>query len=285
MHIIRKIVSLQAKISSMRKVFSFLFIILINSTLCFSNDTVPIKKSFLETWSEYRKDPREPRPPRPHHEPRENGIGKRVTLGLSFGIGPDWLNPRTDSLYRNGPIVALKYGIPIDINFNQKENYYFTTGIFFNHSGGKFHLTGLGYGADSVLRILDRQYSAIYLTIPTGIKLKTPSMNGFVVAANFGLYHSFRLNAKVFDKYRFQGNDVKTNKYMYMDETALFREAGYIGLGMEYVVTDNFRLYFYAIYNHTFTNFFNPKKSYNLANDVKDKASLGGVELQIGLCF
>ena len=269
----------------MRKAFSFLFIVLISSMFCFSNDTIPTGKSTPDFWSVYRKDPRDPRPPRPHHEPHESGFGKRVTLGLSFGIGPDWLNPRTDSLYRNGPIVALKYGIPIDINFNHKENYYFTTGLFFNHSGGKLHFTGIGYAADSSLRVLDRQYSAIYLTIPTGIKLKTPSMNGFVVAANFGLYHSFRLNAKAFDKYHAHGDNVKTNKYMYMDETALFREAGYIGLGMEYVVTDNFRLYFYTIYNHTFTNFFNPRKSYNLANGTKDKASLGGVELQIGLCF
>ncbi len=227
------------------------------------------------------RNPRPERPSRPSH----GGFGKRISLGLSFGMGPNWLNPRSDSLNRGGVTLALKYGIPIDVNFTQKENYYFTTGLFFNHSGGKLAFNGIAAGTDNQLLPLTRQYSAIYVTIPTGIKLKTPSMDGFVIAANFGLYHSFRINAKASDQYSFQGDEVKSDKYMYTESAALFSETGFIGLGTEYVVSDNFRVYFYALYNHSFLNYFNPKNSNNLATGAKDKATVGGVELQIGLSF
>lgn len=261
----------------MRKLLLIVLVLSLWGGSCYASDTLLLQKD-----GESGVMRREPRMPR---EPRPSGFGRRVSLGVSFGIGPAWLNPKTDSIYRNGPVLSMKYGIPIDINFNQKENYYFTTGVFFKHCGGKFHFCGQAYGADTLHRIIDRQYSAIYLTIPTGIKLKTSSINGFVVTANFGLYHSFRLTAKAFDKYHIFGEDVKTPKYIYTQETALFQEAGYIGLGVEYVVTDNFRIYFSAIYDHAFTNFFNPRLSNTLANGTKDRATQGNVEFQIGLCF
>lgn len=264
----------------MRKLLFFALIVLMGSPNCFSKDTLSIRSAAPLVPRSMERQPRPPKEGRPG-----NGFGKRFTLGLAFGIGPDWLNPHTDSLYRNGPVVGLKYGIPFDINFTDKENYYFTSGIFFQHSGGNLSFQGIGEGTDSLLLPVERRYSAIYLTIPTGIKLKTPSMKGFVIAANFGLYHSFRLNAKASDRYELLGEDVQTEKYMYTEKTSLFRESGYIGLGTEYVVTGSFRVYFYALYHHTFTNFFNPKNSHSLADETKDRASIGGVELQIGLCF
>ncbi|MBO4644950.1 MAG: hypothetical protein J5642_00355 [Bacteroidales bacterium] len=261
----------------MRHNLFFLFILLFFSVLT-SNGT-PVDPPYGSQFP--NSEERKPREPKSH----DGNFGKRVTLGVTFGIGPDWLNPRTDSLHRNGTVLALKYGIAIDVNFTTKENYYFTTGVFFNHSGGHLAFEGFGFGADSLVRDIERRYSSIYVTIPTGIKLKTNSMKGWVVAANFGLYHSIRLTAKASDKYYFGNERRKTEKYMYRDQTALFREAGYIGVGTEYVVSGSFRVFFYALYAHTFTNFFNPKKSMNMASGGKDKANIGGVEFQIGLCF
>lgn len=233
-----------------------------------------------EQWPGLHKDrtPRQ-RPQRPH----DGDFGKRVTLGVAFGIGPGWLNPRTDSIDRAGVINTMRYGIPLDINFTVKNNYYFTTGIFFSHSGGKFRLV------DDIenkgVTELVRRYHAIYLTLPTGIKLKTPSLKGFVVAAQFGFFHSIRLTSKASDIYDEGGDKIKGDKYMYTKETAFFREAGFIGLGMEYVIKDDFRLYFYTTYTHSFLNFYSPEAGFNLLSATKMKATTGNVEFMVGICF
>ena len=164
-----------------------------------------------DQWTGVYRDrpPREPRHPRPHR-PHDADFGKRVTLGVAFGIGPGWLNPRTDSVTRAGIVNTMRYGIPLDINFTTKNNYYFTTGVFFSHSGGKLRFADVieNVGIGEVVR----KYNAIYLSLPTGIKLKTPSMKGVVVAAQFGFLHSFRLTAKASDTYETSERKVTTDK-------------------------------------------------------------------------
>ena len=237
-----------------------------------------------DQWTGVYRDrpPREPRNPRPHR-PHDADFGKRVTLGVAFGIGPGWLNPRTDSVTRAGIVNTMRYGIPLDINFTTKNNYYFTTGVFFSHSGGKLRFVDVieNVGIGEVVR----KYNAIYLSLPTGIKLKTPSMKGVVVAAQFGFLHSFRLTAKASDTYETSERKVTTDKYMYTKQTAWFREAGFIGLGLEYVIKDDFRVYFYATYDHTFVNFFGKKAEPNLLSGKAMRATAGNVEFMVGICF
>lgn len=229
---------------------------------------------------DYRDRPqRPPRSPRPH----DADFGKRVTLGVAFGVGPGWLNPRTDSVERAGIVSTLRYGIPLDINFTTKNNYYFTTGLFFSHLGGKLRL--VDDIEDVGIVETARKYNAIYLTLPTGIKLKTPSMKGFVVAAQFGLFHSFRLTAKASDTYEVGEEKVKTDKYTYTKETAWFREAGFIGLGLEYVIKDDFRVYFYATYAHTFINYFGNKAKPDLLSGKDMRATAANIEFLVGICF
>lgn len=234
-----------------------------------------------DQWPGVYRDrpPRPPRPPRPY----DSDFGKRVTLGVAFGIGPGWLNPRTDSVNRAGVVNTMRYGIPLDINFTTKNNYYFTTGVFFSHLGGKLRFVD-DIEEVGVLETV-RHYNAIYLTLPTGIKLKTPSMEGFVVAAQFGFFHSFRLTAKAYDEYEVGEEKVTTNKYMYTKQTAWFREAGFIGLGMEYVIQDDFRIYFYATYAHTFVNFFGKLAEPNLLSGNVMKGTASNVEFLVGICF
>lgn len=237
-----------------------------------------------DQWTGVYRDrpPREPRNPRPHR-PHDADFGKRVTLGVAFGIGPGWLNPRTDSVTRAGIVNTMRYGIPLDINFTTKNNYYFTTGVFFSHSGGKLRFVDVieNVGIGEIVR----KYNAIYLSLPTGIKLKTPSMKGVVVAAQFGFLHSFRLTAKASDTYETSERKVTTDKYMYTKQTAWFREAGFIGLGLEYVIKDDFRVYFYATYDHTFVNFFGKKAEPNLLSGKAMRATAGNVEFMVGICF
>ena len=72
---------------------------------------------------------------------------------------------------------------------------------------------------------------------------------------------------------------------MYTKQTAWFREAGFIGLGLEYVIKDDFRVYFYATYDHTFVNFFGKKAEPNLLSGKAMRATAGNVEFMVGICF
>lgn len=110
-------------------------------------------------------------------------------------------------------------------------------------------------------------------------------MNNFVIATHFGLYHSLRLSSRASDQYIVNNETKELKKYVYTNETALFREAAYIGLGVEYIIKEDFRAYFYAIYSHSFLNYFNPSQSHIFSNGDKEKATLANLEFQFGLSF
>lgn len=218
--------------------------------------------------------------PGSHH----TGQGRRVSLGICVGSGLDWLMPRGDSLEMKqaGPIATLRYGIPLDINFTKANNYYLTTGIYFQHLGGKAKLslpytgiTGETVWPDQYVRT----YRAIYLTIPVGVKLKTPDFSNFVFVANFGLQQSFLIQAKAIDKITYKGitETVENNKYY--KQTAFFREAGYLGVGLEYIIKDDFRVWLNTNFAYTFTNYFAYK------NALKEKGNLMSLEISIGCNF
>lgn len=253
-----------------------LIILLINSVFCFSISPISIDTNDGNEVILQRK---------PHERGPYTGHGRRFTLGVAFGIGMDWLNPQADDLVRNGTVFGIKYGIPIDINFTDKDNYYFSFGLFFNHTGGKLKFQTIFENDNTQEVTTERKFNTSYITIPTGIKLKTPSMKNFVIATHFGLYHSFRLSSRASDQYIANDGPQELKKYVYTKETALFREAAYIGLGVEYIIKEDFRAYFYAIYSHSFLNYFNPTQSHLLASGDKEKATLANLEFQFGLSF
>lgn len=210
--------------------------------------------------------------------------GRRYTLGFTFGTGADWMVVRGDSALRAGAVVNLRYGVPIDINFTKASNYYFTTGLLMHHSGGKTKFDEMVYSngeethAQNVTKT--RTYRSIYLTIPTGIKLKTPDFKKFVFGVNLGLYHSFRLTSRTVDKFTIGNSETTEKNNKFEKSTALFREAGYLGIGLEYIIKNDFRAYFYMNYAYTFTNYFSKK-----ARSATQDAKLNSVEFVLGCTF
>ena len=125
----------------------------------------------------------------------------------------------------------------------------------FHHLGGKlkFNLYDDNSPTDSV--VTNRLYRSIFLTIPTGVKLKTPQFKNFVFGVNFGLYHSFLLSAKSYDKYSIGNTDIKKTNSPYVNQMAIFREAGYLGIGGEYIIKGEFRVFMYVNYAYSFNQF------------------------------
>lgn len=210
--------------------------------------------------------------------------GKRVAIGLTVGPSIDWLSPKTEGYEGDGASLGLRYGIPVDINFTSADNYYFSTGIKFEHTGGKLAFPFISDATKNKVN-LSRKYNALYLTIPTGIKLKTPNFGNFVFAGNFGFLHGFKLSCKTKDTWTDEnGHKVIPDQKEEYKNCAFFKESIFVGLGGEYVIRDSFRASLYINYAYTMTNFF-ANKAVNPVNNLKEKGTLGTVEFLFGIHF
>lgn len=214
--------------------------------------------------------------------------GRRVSVGIAVGPGMNWLQPKIPYYGKGKNSFSIHVGVPIDINFTKATNYYFSTGLFFDYaSGNLIYQDTATIISKPMLALIDRTYKAYYITIPTGIKLKTPNFNKFVIAASFGMYHSILLSASNEDKVSMDDfGDIDPSLVTPEQIKPLWiREAVYAGLGLEYVINTNFRSYIYVNFTHTFTNYFNGKKCYNGYYKTKEVAKLNGLELILGLNF
>jgi len=220
--------------------------------------------------------------------------GKRVSIGVSIGPSMDWLASRTDGYEKDGTILGLRYGIPLDINLTKSTNFYFSTGVKFANTGGKLRFDDIFTINVNNINIFDatrrRKYNAMYVGIPTGVKLKTPTFNNFVIGGHVGLEHGFLISSKKLDELdviildtKLTAKDEKKSKYT---DGYMFRESVYAGLGLEYIIKDSFRVNFYVNYNYTLNNFFKKNNSTkNIVTGLQEKANLHGVEFLLGFSF
>lgn len=209
----------------------------------------------------------------------ENHKGRRLSVGVCVGPAADWLAPNSEGYEKKGSVGGIRYGVLLDVNLSHQSNYYFSTGILFQHLGGKLIVPFKS--GDSLVQ---RKYTAVFLAIPTGLKFKTPSFNNFVFAVNFGLFHGFNLNSKKIDIYETNGQETKEKGKSDYKEVAFFEEAVYGGVGVEYVIKEDFRVSFYINYSYTFTNYFN-KKSESIVDNKRLKGNHNGIEFVIGAFF
>ena len=219
---------------------------------------------------------------------KDPGFGGRVNFGVTFAPTINWMYPHTEGYDKNGVIAGMRYGVNVNINLTERKNFYFSTGLFPEHAGGKMKfLDNIPIGsflvADSVPT--QRTYRSIYLTIPTMVTLKTNSINNFFICGNAGLLHSFNLNATATDSYMI-GTEVWSRERKDSQEAALFKEAFIAGVGFEYSVTENMRAGLMVNYVQSFTNYFKGKgKAQNSLSKLDQRANLGYVEIALNINF
>lgn len=234
-------------------------------------------------------------PPPPGDHPRMNatyikdrGVGSRVNFGVTFAPTINWMYDHTTGYEKNGVVMGMRYGLNLNINLTHGKNFYFSTGLFAEHTGGKMKfLDNIPIGplgiADSMLT--QRTYRSIYLSIPTGITMKTNSINNFYICGNVGLMHSFNLNASNIDSYYF-GEELWSRQRVSSDEAALFKESFFVGVGFEYAVTPSMRAGVMINYAQSFTNYFKGQgKARNGLSGVDQRANLGCVEIALNINF
>lgn len=210
---------------------------------------------------------------------------KRLVIGLSVGSGPDWLGaPLTEGYTKKKTIANLKYGINLDVNLSKSSNYYFSTGLFFSHNGGILEFMDVKEKEsfkDTVLN--SRLYRSVYLCVPFGLNLKTPTFGRFIVTFDVGILSSFKISAKGKDSYTFLNTSVSEEEIK--DVNAFFwKESVYVGAGTEFIIKGDLKLFLTINYVHTFTNFFN-RKAVNSYTTLSETAHQKGVEFNIGILF
>lgn len=219
---------------------------------------------------------------------KDPGYGNTLNFGVTFAPSIAWMYPHTEGYDKNGVIMGMRYGLNLNINLTKRKNFYFSTGLFAEHLGGKMKFLdnipiGSFFVADSVPT--QRTYRSIYLTIPTMITMKTNSINNFYICGNAGFLHSFNLHATSTDSYLI-GAEVWSREKKDSQEAALFKEAFIVGVGFEYSVTPNMRAGLMVNYTQSFTNYFKGKgQAQNSITTLDQRANIGCVEVALNINF
>lgn len=230
-----------------------------------------------------------------NHNPRMSSTyikdpcnGGRINVGITVAPSFDWMYDHTEGYQKNGVALGIRYGVNLNINLTRKKSFYFSTGLFAEHRGGKMEfLDNIPVGTLGIAlnTHTQRTYRSTYLTVPTMITLKTGSINNFFICGNAGLLHSFNLKASNIDSYLI-GDETWSRQRVPSEEANLLRESFIAGLGFEYSVTRNMRAGLTINYIQGITNYFKGKgKAQNSLSKVDQRANLGCVEVALNINF
>ena len=129
----------------MKKTILLLAVIVCTSTMMLSaQDVNKSKKPRMS--STYIKDPCN---------------GGRVNFGITFGQAFDWMYDHTEGYEKNGIVIGLRYGLNLNVNLTKKKSFYFSTGFFIEHRGGKMEfLDNIPFGSFLIVEstLMQRTY-------------------------------------------------------------------------------------------------------------------------------
>jgi len=236
--------------------------------------------------------PPAPKPPAPGNPSntyiKDPGFGSPVNFGVTFAPTISWMYPHTEGYDKNGAIVGMRYGVNLNINLTPMKNFYFSTGVFAEHTGGKMKfMDNIPVGSFLIVDSVptQRTYRSIYLTVPTMITMKTNSINNFFICGNAGLLHSFNLLATNTDSYMFD-TELWSREKLASEETSLFKESFIVGVGFEYSVTPTMRAGVMVNYVQSLTNYFKGKgQAQNSWSHLDQRANIGAVEIALNVNF
>ena len=268
----------------MKRFFSIVVLILIGCCFSLSAQDMPEKKQKRRT---HQAPPRFPEP-RPVTYIKDKGEGAAINFGLSVAPTFCWMYPTSEGYSRDGAVMGMRYGIPLNINLTHRKSYYVCTGVYVEQIGGKLcyrngvSIPEVGISENSEVHTA---FHPMYLTVPLGITLKTRSMNNFFLCGNAGVYNSLLLKVNTIDSYVL-GSEMWTRSKKTYKDASTFKEAFFAGLGFEYSVTPTMRAGLMANYVQTFTNFFKGgNQAYNSVLKVNPATTMGYFEIELHINF
>jgi hypothetical protein len=226
-----------------------------------------------------------------------SGGGKKVFFSVSVGPTIDWFSPTVNNLARKNVNAGMIAGVNLDVNLTEKNMFYFSTGALVRYLQGdltclkQYDFSSI-VPTDTLIKVSTvTNYQTTYLTIPTGFKFRTNPLNNCVFMGKLGLYHNFKIGGKQFDSFSSPNYDAGpeyfiTTPKVKNDAAALFAESGYVGLGFEYVLENNFRVYANIDYSCQF-NYFSSKNT-NAKNNItgeRFKTIVHSLHIVFGISF
>lgn len=198
----------------------------------------------------------------------------QLRLGISLDPQVSWLSSDRKRVEGDGSIGGVSFGLNVDRYFAKR--YAFYTGVFYETIGGylKYNLED-GYVISSkdqpvyeIAKGQSMKYRMQYISIPTGVKLKTNRIGYNSFYANLGFRTSFLTRSKGFGK----GMDGEVLN----DVMHAVNFGWQVGVGTEYSLGGDVDLIFGITYNN------------GIANTVDDSSlhiNLNGVSFKVGVMF
>ena len=204
-------------------------------------------------------------------------------FNFSVRVGPNisWLKSNSDALGSNGPMIGFSWGALFEIPL--QDNFSFVSGFNIHFAGGKISYTGLN---QSIAVIVNEQFTLKYLELPVILKIRTHEVNGYSYYGQMGLGTSFRLNSRVSRTFKavpassipstFERQELNSDNL-----TSFIRESLIIGIGAQYSLQQNLKLFGGLNFNNGFTDILK-KGPYNTSDP---KVNSNFVEINVGLYF
>ncbi|NQV03091.1 MAG: PorT family protein [Bacteroidia bacterium] len=205
-----------------------------------------------------------------------------VKLGLKAAPNIAWMGPETKNYNYDGVTGGAIIGLVSDFYF--AKNYAFSTGFNFAFLNGKLtYGDSLYMDADTTYGQVNRKYKFIYLDIPYMIKLQTNTFGRFSFFGQIGFSTGFRISAKARDEYiPDNGATAFKETPTITSETTLIRQSVIFGVGLEYHLDVNTRIFIGANYSNGLNNILT---GFNSASNLNRRALLNFFELNLGVLF
>jgi len=205
-----------------------------------------------------------------------------VKLGLKVAPNIAFMSPETKHYSYDGVTGGTTIGLVTDFYF--AKNYAFSTGFNFAFLNGKLtYGDSLNLITDTLYGQMNRKYKFIYLDIPYMIKLQTNTFGRFSFYGQIGFTTGFRISARARDQFDPENGGSSVNETsLISSETTLIRQSIIFGVGVEYHLDVNTRIFLGVNYSNSLNNIL---KGYNTATDLNEKALLNFVEFNLGVLF
>ncbi len=179
-------------------------------------------------------------------------MAQRVLLGLKAAPLIGWYKPIGSAVKAGGSSIGFSYGLMAD--FRLGERYYIGTGFDISYMGGKVVLPSAIYTPTASIATpvtnVQINYTNQYIQVPLSLKFRTKEIGRVAYWAQFGYANAFLLNGKASlqsdnkvintSKILTNASDIKLN---YNYEVPIYRGSMIIGLGIEYPIGGNSRIY------------------------------------------
>jgi len=218
---------------------------------------------------------------------------KPILFGIYMGPTVDWFSPNTTKITRDKVKGGVMAGIALDISVVKERYLFFSTGLLIRYLQG--NLTFMNHHdipltkdtTYSLVLPTVRNYQTTYLTVPTGVKFRTPPMRGCVFLGKLGFYHNFKVGGRQVDNFTLPGGDPRffvSTESIPIKDAALFAESGYLGIGFEYIFKNSNRVFTNVDYSCQF-NYFKADAKNNITDPTKFRAVVHSLHIVFGVMF